>query len=149
MKEMSLIKTIIIDGFNGKLQKFNSQSVCLITYMSLIVKRRCYRYRIIHDSAAWVSHIHKGDTPLPLAFCVPPNFGLAYCVPPFFGLAYCVPFNNKNKNFWRFHLHKEDRMTLCLHAHVPSFFQTLALMCLSVRFPSIDLPKLMFKFIIA
>ena len=39
--------------------------------------------------------IYEGDTPLPLAYCVPPYFDLAYCVPPFFGLAYCVPFNNK------------------------------------------------------
>jgi len=28
---------------------------------------------------------YEGDTPSPVA----------YCVPPFFGLAYCVPFNNK------------------------------------------------------
>jgi len=33
----------------------------------------------------------------PLAYCVPPYFGLAYCVSPCFGLAYCVPFNNNNK----------------------------------------------------
>jgi len=57
--------------------------------------------------------IDEGDTPLPLAYCVPPYFGLAYCVPPFFGLTYCVPFNNKNYHFWRFHLHKEDKMTVC------------------------------------
>ena len=38
---------------------------------------------------------HEGDTPSPLAFCVPLYLGIAYCVPPFFGLAYCLPFNNK------------------------------------------------------
>jgi len=46
--------------------------------------------------------IHEGDTPSPLAYCVPLYFGIAYCVPPFFGLAYCVPFNNKKQPFWAF-----------------------------------------------
>jgi len=51
-------------------------------------------------------------------YCVPPYFGLAYCEPPFFGLAYCVPFNNKTTIFSRFHLHKEDKMTVCcLHVY--------------------------------
>ena len=31
----------------------------------------------------------------------------------FVGLAYCVPFINKNNHFGRFHLHKEDKMTVC------------------------------------
>ena len=56
---------------------------------------------------------YEGDTPSPLAYCVPLNFGIAYCVPPFFGLAYCVPFNNKNNHFGRFHLHKEVKITVC------------------------------------
>jgi len=56
---------------------------------------------------------NEGDTPSPLAYCVPPYFGLAYCVLPFFGLAYCVLFNNKNNHFGRLHLHKEDKMTVC------------------------------------
>jgi len=51
---------------------------------------------------------YEGDTPSPLAYCVPPYFGLEYCVPPFLGLAYCVPFNNKKDHFWLFHLHEED-----------------------------------------
>ena len=62
--------------------------------------------------------------PSPLADCVLPYFGLAYYVPPFFGFAYCVPFNNKNNHFWHFHLHKEDKMTVCLHAHVQSFYKS-------------------------
>jgi len=44
--------------------------------------------------------IEEGDTPSPLAYCVPPYFGLAYCVPPFFDLAYCEPFNNKTTIFF-------------------------------------------------
>jgi len=39
----------------------------------------------------------------------------------------------KTTNFWRFHLHKEDKMSLL---HVQSFLQTLALMCLLVIIPS-------------
>ena len=39
--------------------------------------------------------LYEGDTPSPLAYCVPLYFGIAYCVPAFFGLAYCVPFNKK------------------------------------------------------
>jgi len=39
----------------------------------------------------------EGDTPLPLAYCVPPYFGLAYCVPPFFGLAYCTAYRLTTK----------------------------------------------------
>ena len=80
-------------------------------------------YTSIHNAdecLVWVpelntfkSDMHEGDTHLPLAYCVPPYFGLAYCVPPFFGLAYCEPFNNKTTIFWRFHLHKEDKMTVC------------------------------------
>ena len=61
---------------------------------------------------------NEGDTPSPLAYCVPAYFGLTYCVPPFFGLAYCVPFNNKNNYFGRLHLHKEDKITLrCMHMY--------------------------------
>ena len=55
--------------------------------------------------------MYEGDTPLPP--CVLPYFGLAYCVLPYFGLVYCVPFNNKNNHFGRFHLHKEDKNTVC------------------------------------
>ena len=51
--------------------------------------------------------------PSPLAYCVPLYFGIAYCVPAFFGLAYCVPFNNNKNHFGRFHLHKEDKITVC------------------------------------
>ena len=29
-----------------------------------------------------------------------------------FCLAYCVPYN-KNNNIWRFHLHKDNKMTIC------------------------------------
>jgi len=41
----------------------------------------------------------------------------------------------KTTNFWRFHLPKEEKMSL-LHVHVQSFLQTLALMCLLVIIPS-------------
>ena len=47
-----------------------------------------------HNPLPWGWH--------PLAYCVPPYFGLAYCVPPCFGLAYCVPFNNKTTIFGNF-----------------------------------------------
>jgi len=58
--------------------------------------------------------IIEGDNPSPLAYYVPPYFGLAYCIPPFFGLAYCVLYNNKSNHFWRFYLHKENKMTVQL-----------------------------------
>ena len=49
----------------------------------------------------------------------------------------CVPFNNKNNIFWRFHLHEEDKMTVCcMHMHNHYFLKTLAFVCLRVRFPS-------------
>jgi len=46
------------------------------------------------------------------------------------------------------YIYKRDNGSM-LHLHVQLVFQTLYLMCLRVRFPSFDLPKLMFKFIIA
>ena len=56
--------------------------------------------------------INTGRNVLPLVYCVPPYFGFVCCVPPFFSHAYCVPFNNKNNHFGRFHLPKEDKMTV-------------------------------------
>ena len=47
-----------------------------------------------HNPLPWGWH--------PLAYCVPPYFGLAYCVSQCFGLAYCVPFNNKTTIFGNF-----------------------------------------------
>ena len=69
---------------------------------------------------------------------------LAYCVPPYFGLAYCVPFNNKTTIFGKnFHLHRKDKMTVCcVHIYVQSFLQTLKLLCLLVRFPSFRYPQI-------
>ena len=84
--------------------------------------------------------------PSPIAYCVPLYFGIAYCVPPFFGLAYCVPFCNKNNYFGRFHLHKEDKFTVCCMHMYSNYWKHNLLMCLLV-FLDFDLPKSMFKFI--
>jgi len=91
---------------------------------------------------------HEGDTQ-PFAYCVPPCFGLAYWVPPIFGLAYCVPFNNKNNYFWRFHLHKEDKMTVhvcCMHMYNHFCKRKLWYVCL-LNFLVFDLSKSTLKFI--
>ena len=71
------------------------------------------RVNYLRGTRAKISTIVEGDTPL--ANCVPSYLGLAYCVSPLFGLAYCVPFNKKKKpnHFGRFHLHKEDKLTVC------------------------------------
>jgi len=45
---------------------------------------------------ATLDNILEGETPFPIAYCLPPYFGFAYCVPPCFSLAYCVPLNKKN-----------------------------------------------------
>jgi len=53
-----------------------------------------------------------GDTPPPCVLCT----ALVWpCVlrTAIFCLAYCVPFNNKNNNFRCFHLHKDNKMTVC------------------------------------
>jgi len=99
--------------------------------------------RIRYCKTLWISWSHIWGwhpPPHPLAYCVPPYFGLAYCVAPFFGLTYYVPFNNKNNHYWRFHLHKEDKITICC-MHVQSFLKTLALMCLLAKFPRFWPPK--------
>jgi len=41
--------------------------------------------------------IYEGDTPL--AYCVPPYFGVRTAYLHFFDLAYCVPFNKKKQPF--------------------------------------------------
>ena len=56
---------------------------------------------------------HEGDTPLPLAYCVPLYFGIAYCVPPFFASRTAYRLTTKNNHFGRFHLHKEVKITVC------------------------------------
>ena len=99
-------------------------SALCIVYRHVLASRTAYRLTTkqpFFGNFIYIKKIkwkYEGDTPSPLAYCVPPYFGLAYCVPPFFGIAYCVPFNNKNNHFWRFHLHKEDKMTVCcMHMH--------------------------------
>jgi len=43
----------------------------------------------------------------------------------------------KSTIFWRFHLHKEDKMTICcMHMYTHSCKRQLALMCLLGIFPS-------------
>jgi len=60
----------------------------------------------------------------------------------FFGLANCVPFNNTNNHFRRFHLHKEDKITVCRMHMYKLFLQMLAVVCLFVRFPSFRPPQI-------
>ena len=65
---------------------------------NILITKRMYFYSVWKKQQPRISNyivLNEGDTPLPLAYCVPPYFGLAYRIPPFFGLAYCVPFNNK------------------------------------------------------
>ena len=84
-------------------------------YIICVYKARVRSYALEHNychTQLLDPPEYWGWHPLPLAYCVPPNFGLAYCVPPCFGLAYCVPFNNKNNHVWLFYLHKEDKMTV-------------------------------------
>jgi len=53
------------------------------------------------------------------------------CVPPFYASRTAYRLTTITTIFWRFHLHTEDNLTVCLHAHVQLFLQTLALMFLT------------------
>jgi len=48
--------------------------------------------------------------PPPMRIAYPPILALRTAYRYLFCLAYFVPFNNKVNNFWRFHLHKENKM---------------------------------------
>ena len=78
-----------------------------------------------------VRYMRVTPDPSPLAYCVPPYFGLRTAL---FWLAYCVPFNNKNNHFGCFHLHKEDKIKYVV-CTCTTLLKTLALMCLLVKFP--------------
>ena len=81
---------------------------------------------------------HEGDTPSLLRTAYHPIFGLAYCVPPCFGLAYCVLLNN----IFGVSIYIKKYNDNMSHACVQLLLQTLALVCLLVRFPSFRPPKI-------
>jgi len=60
-----------------------------------------------------ISTYTEGDTPSPLAYCVPLYCGIAYCVPPFLASRTAYHLTTKNNHFGRFHLHKEVKITVC------------------------------------
>ena len=81
--------------------------------------------------------ICEGDTPLPP--CVLRTALFWHCVlrTQFLVSRTAYRLTTKKQPFLRFHSHKADGNDSILHAHVQSFLQTFALMCLLVRFPSI------------
>jgi len=86
-----------------------------------------------------------GWHPLLLAYCVPPYFGLAYCEPPFLASRTAYRLTTKTTMFWHFHLHKEDKMTVCcIHNH--SCKRKFWFVCL-LDFFVFNLLKAMLKFI--
>jgi len=68
------------------------------------------------DNTCTTIHYHKSDTPLRNVCCPISALSTAYC----HVLASSTAYRLKTKQpFWEFHLHKEDKMTVCmLHAHV-------------------------------
>jgi len=89
---------------------------------------------VMSTSKMFCSKFMRVTPPSPLAYCVPPYFGLAYCVPLFLAshTVYCL--TTKNNHFGRFHLHKEDKITVCfMHMYVQSFLKTLSTVFLLVR----------------
>jgi len=67
-----------------------------------------------HRNKCWRSTRNlRVKPPSPLAYCAPPYFGLAYCVPPFLASRTAYRLTTKTTIFWRFHLHNEDKMTVC------------------------------------
>jgi len=82
----------------------------------------------------------------PLAYCVPPYFGLAYCVPPCFGLAYCVPFNNNTTIFDNFIYIKKIKWLCCVIMYNHSCKRYIWCVCL-LYFLFFYIPKSMFMLI--
>jgi len=60
-------------------------------------------------------HRYEGDTPLPLAYCVPPYFGLAYCVPPFCWPRILRTVYQQKTTIWgvSIYIKKINKMTIC------------------------------------
>jgi len=57
-------------------------------------------------------------------------------------LASSTAYRLKTKQpFWEFHLHKEDRMTVCC-VHMYNHSRTRYIGCLLVRFPSFQYPQI-------
>ena len=85
-------------------------------------------------------HYHEGDTPLrnvcrPISALRRPT---AYR----HDLASSTAYRLKTKQpFFEFHLHKEDKMTVCC-VHMYNHFRTRYIWCLLVRFPSFRYPQM-------
>ena len=84
-------------------------------------------------------------SPLRTAYC--PILALRTAYRHFLASRTAYRLTTKTNHFGRFHLHKEDTITVCC-MHVQSLLKTLALMYIFfLNFLDFDLPKSMFKFI--